>query len=62
MKYKAKDDCDRLVRAGDATDGKTILDASFAGGFNEKEGLNFILDLKDSDGRASQALVTMGIE
>jgi len=62
MKYKAKDDCDRLVRAGDATDGKTILDASFAGGFNEKEGLNFILDLKDSDDRVSQALVTMGIE
>jgi len=62
MKYKAKDDCDRLVKAGNATDGKTILDVSFAGGFNEKEALNFILDMKDASGKVSQALVTMGVE
>jgi len=62
LKYNSETDCERLTKPGDKVDDKTIIDVTFKGGFNEKEALNFILDLKDASGKVSQALVTMGVE
>ena len=62
LRYNGEGDCERLTKPGDMVDGNRILDVTFKDGFNENEGLNFVLDLEDGSGNASQALVTMGVD